>query len=61
MPVGRSDGDVSESHDFLHADLAAVWVGRSDVRPAAEAAPLPTQIGAFEEVLEDPMAAAESL
>jgi predicted MFS family arabinose efflux permease len=44
----------------LAATLVSLWLaGR--VRPAAKPAPRPAHIGAFEEVLEDPLSAAESL
>jgi predicted MFS family arabinose efflux permease len=66
----RIIADNPVNHTILHfnrvgwiavaATLISLWLaGR--VRPAAEPALSPAEIGAFEEVLEDPMAAAESL
>jgi predicted MFS family arabinose efflux permease len=62
--------DNPVDHSILHFDrvgyiavaatLLSLWLaGR--VRPADKPAPLPAEVGAFEEVLEDPLSAAESL
>jgi predicted MFS family arabinose efflux permease len=62
--------DNPVDHSILHFDrvgyiavaatVLSLWLaGR--VRPADKPAPLPAEVGAFEEVLEDPLSAAESL
>jgi MFS transporter, DHA1 family, inner membrane transport protein len=66
----RIIADNPVDHSILHFDrvgwiavaatVISLWLaGR--VRPAAKPAPLPAEIGAFEDVLEDPLSAAESL
>jgi predicted MFS family arabinose efflux permease len=67
---GRIIDDDKVTHAMLYfhrvgllavaATLVSLWLaGR--VRPAARPAPRPADIGAFEEVLDDPLSAAESL
>jgi predicted MFS family arabinose efflux permease len=67
---GRIIADNKVDHSILHFDrvgwiavaatLFSLWLaGR--VRPAAKSSPLPAEVGAFGDVLEDPLSAAESL
>ncbi len=66
---GRSSRTTRSTHDpqlrqgrliAVAATLVSLWLaGR--VRPAAKPAPRPADIGAFEDVLDDPLSAAESL